>query len=189
MHKNLPMFCFPDHVKPTFLAEPPKIHQVVLTQEEGKRSFALILTVQQKFLLRSENSTNEEILQVEDVPKFTVNRSGQTASSKIPVQSSGGHRSRKMPISYQHDSSKASETQKQSNYASPTYSSEMKRFFCSKFFSVSFLRMKISEFQRRLPNRSVEFRDARASRIIVIPVIVRFVLRRRLVNGLNPEVR
>ena len=152
---NLPMFCFPDSVRVTYQREPVKIHHIVLTQEEGKRSYALVLTLQQIFELKSEKPDDDGIFQIEDIKTYGLN-TRRPSVSRIPIatdraklvqaalsatKENGTQRSRKMPTAYgrYNDSTAAaasapktrSVTPSDSNrksYTEPTISSTMKMF-------------------------------------------------------------
>lgn len=150
---NLPMFCFPEGVKPTYRREPDKIHHIVLTQEEGKRSYALVLTYQQGFVLRTNKPDDDGVYQIDDCKLATVTVR-RPSVSKIPIaidrqKSNPGPatvapaatgvklRSRKMPTSFQYTETTAtprprsttpSDLSKSSHrYAAPTISSYMKQ--------------------------------------------------------------
>ena len=111
---NLPMFCFPDGVRVTYQREPVKIHHVVFTQEEGKRSYALVLTMQQIFELKSDKPDDDGLFQIQDIKTFGLN-TRRPSVSKIPIatdrmkhaqstqpasKENGAQRSRKMPTAY-----------------------------------------------------------------------------------------
>lgn len=61
---NLPIFCSPDGVKISLYEERP-IHHIVFTQEEGKRSYAVVLTIPQKFILKSDKPDDDGNYQIE----------------------------------------------------------------------------------------------------------------------------
>ncbi|CAF0784526.1 unnamed protein product [Rotaria sp. Silwood1] len=81
---NLPLFCFPDGVRATHQRENEKIHQIVFTQEEGKRIYALALTFQQSFSLKTNKPDDDGIYQVDDV-KLSTSNPRRPSVSKIPV--------------------------------------------------------------------------------------------------------
>lgn len=81
---NLPLFCFPEGVQATYQRENERIHHVVFTQEEGKRTYALILTYQQKFVLRNVQPDEEGIYQIDDV-KASIVTQRRRSVSRIPV--------------------------------------------------------------------------------------------------------
>jgi hypothetical protein len=153
---NLPMFCFPDGVKATYQYEPEKIHHIVFTQEEGKRSYALVLTFQQSFILKSSKLDDDGMFRIDDVKcASTITR--RSSVSRIPVavdrqktivptstassnnkSTADKTRPRKIPSSFHYgDTSKTSKTrsttpsdtsQQRYHYAAPTISSFMKKF-------------------------------------------------------------
>ena len=84
---NLPIFCSPDGVKISQTEESP-IHHVVFTQEEGKRSYAVVLPIPQKFILKSDEPDKDGTYQIEPV----INNSTQTKK----------HASRKIPKAFRH---------------------------------------------------------------------------------------
>lgn len=84
---NLPLFCSPDGVKISRNEESP-IHHIVFTQEEGKRSYAVVLTIPEKFILKSEKPDDDGIYQIETA---TMNATHSAKSQ-----------SRKMPSAYRH---------------------------------------------------------------------------------------
>ena len=158
--RNLPMFCFPEGVKPTYRREPDKIHHIVLTQEEGKRSYALVLTYQQGFVLRTNKPDDDGVYQIDDCKLASVN-ARRPSVSKIPIaidrqKSNPGPaaatgvkmRSRKMPTSFQYTetttapkprSTTPSDFSKASHrYAAPTISSNLKK--CVLIFISSWIR-------------------------------------------------
>jgi hypothetical protein len=82
-YKDLPFFCFPDGVRATYHPEKEKVHHFVLTQD-GKRSYALALTFQQQFTLKTNQPDEDGIYQINDVKSSTPNT--RTSSvSKIPL--------------------------------------------------------------------------------------------------------
>jgi hypothetical protein len=80
--KSLPPFCFPDGVKATYQRENERIHHIVLTQEQGKRSYALVLTFQQPFILKTNKPDKDGTYQIDDVQLSTS--ATKTRSKKIP---------------------------------------------------------------------------------------------------------
>ena len=80
VYNNLPLFCFPDGVKASYQQEDSRIHYSVFTQEEGKRIYAVVLTFQQKFILKSDK-LDDDTYQIESL---TIN----TTQSNIPVDTS-----------------------------------------------------------------------------------------------------
>jgi len=82
-YKDLPFFCFPDGVRATYQPEKEKIHHFVLTQD-GKRSYALALTFQQQFTLKTDKPDDDGIYQINDVKSSTSN-TGRSSVSKIAV--------------------------------------------------------------------------------------------------------
>ena len=146
---NLPLFCFPDGVKLTYRREPDKIHHIVLTQEEGKRSYALVLTYQQGFVLRTNKPDGDGVYQIDDCKLSSVN-ARRPSLSKIPIaidrqKSHPGlatagvkTRSKKMPTSFQYTDTPPSTRGRSTtpsdpsrlphHYAAPTISSAMKKF-------------------------------------------------------------
>jgi hypothetical protein len=81
---NLPFFCFPDGVQATFQRENEKIHHLVFTQAEGKRSYALALTFQQAFTLKTDKPDDDGTYQIDDVKVSAINIR-RSSVSKIPV--------------------------------------------------------------------------------------------------------
>ena len=69
---NLPIFCTPDGVKISHLPFESRIHHIVFTQEDGKRTFAVVLTFQQKFLLKNEKPEEDGSYQIGSVPIYTT---------------------------------------------------------------------------------------------------------------------
>jgi hypothetical protein len=82
-YKDLPFFCFPDGVRATHQREKEKIHHFVLTQDE-KRTYALVLTFQQQFSLKTNKPNDDGVYQIIDVKSSTINAGG-LHRSKIPV--------------------------------------------------------------------------------------------------------
>lgn len=101
---NLPLFCSPDGVKISQNEESP-IHHIVFTQEEGKRSYAVVLAFPQKFILKSDTPDDDGIYQIESV----------TTNAAQPTRS----HSRKMPSAYRHTPNIASSTNNAQSYNSP----------------------------------------------------------------------
>ena len=155
-YKDLPHYCFPDGVQATYQREKEKIHRFVLTQD-GKRSYALALTFQQAFTLKTNKPDDDGVYHIDDY-KLPTQNSKRSSSSKIPVliekqkttASStpvAEKRSRKMPSAFPKvDTSSANrarstsshETDKQSNqpprhYEVPTISSYHKKFVIELF--------------------------------------------------------
>ena len=62
---TLPIFCSPDGVKMSYKQEESRIHHIVFTQEEGTRSYAVVLTFQQKFTLKSDKPDDDGSYQIE----------------------------------------------------------------------------------------------------------------------------
>jgi hypothetical protein len=151
---NLPLFCFPDGVRATYQRTNETIHHIVFTQEEGKRSYALALTFQQPFTLKTNKPDDDGTYQIDDfkLPPVLARRS---SVSKIPVAIDKHKivpptpppattptppvkmRSRKMPSSFQYGdtsstnksrSSSSTDLSKQHHYATPTISSYMKKY-------------------------------------------------------------
>ena len=147
---NLSLFCFPDGVKATYQRENERIHHIVLTQEEGKRSYALALTFQQAFILKSNKPDDDGVYRIDDV-KLAVTNPKRANESRIPVAidrykpstpstpaSSAKVRSRKIPSAFQYtdpvpanrarSTSTGDASKSQRNYASQTISSQMKKY-------------------------------------------------------------
>jgi hypothetical protein len=82
-YKDLPFFCFPDGVRATYQREKEKVHHFVLTQDE-KRTYALALTFQQQFILKTNEPDEDGVYQISDVKSSTLN-TGRPHRSKIPV--------------------------------------------------------------------------------------------------------
>ncbi|CAF2337555.1 unnamed protein product [Rotaria sp. Silwood2] len=111
---NLPLFCFPDDVRATFERENERIHHIVFTQEEGKRIYALALTFQQSFSLKTNKPDDDGIYQIDDVKLSTlitrrpsvskipvpIDRQKLAASSSLSATSTAKTRSKKMPLSF-----------------------------------------------------------------------------------------
>ena len=159
---NLPFFCFPDGVQASYQRENEKIHQIVFTQEEGKRSYALALTFQQAFTVKTAEPDDNGVYQIEEV-KSSIVKSRSSSISKIPVSidkqnptspsissssssSISRTHSRKMPSSYHYvntsstsqtglNSSDSAPKQEQYHYATHTISSYNKKFVIINRFS------------------------------------------------------
>ena len=148
--KNLSLFCFPDGVQATYQRENERIHHIVLTQEEGKRSYALALTFQQAFVLQSNKPDDDGVYRIDDV-KQAVTNPKRSNESKIPVAidrykpstpstpaSSVKMRSRKVPSAFQYSgpapvnrarsTSTGDGSNSQRHYAAQTISSNAKRY-------------------------------------------------------------
>ncbi|CAF0996628.1 unnamed protein product [Adineta steineri] len=84
VYNNLPLFCFPDGAQATYEQANERIHQIVFTQEDGKRSYAVVLTCQQSFILKTNKPDDDGIYQINDVqrPLVTTRR---PSISKIPI--------------------------------------------------------------------------------------------------------
>jgi len=82
-YEDLPHYCFPDGVQITYQPAKEKIHHFVLTQD-GKRSYALALTFQQAFTLKTNQPDVEGIYQISDI-KSSTQISRRSGASKIPV--------------------------------------------------------------------------------------------------------
>ena len=78
---SLPLFCSPDGVKISHQLEDSRIHHIVFTQEDGKRSYAVVLTFQEKFVLKTETSYDDGRYQIESYTTKTM----QLKKSQIPV--------------------------------------------------------------------------------------------------------
>ena len=81
---NLPLFCFADGVQATYQRENERIHHIVFTQEDGKRSYAIVLTFHQSFTLKTNKPDDDGIYQIDDVKLSTLN-ARRTSVSKIPI--------------------------------------------------------------------------------------------------------
>ncbi|CAF1399018.1 unnamed protein product [Rotaria sordida] len=145
VYNNLPLFCFSDGVRITYEREDESIHHIVFTQEEGKRIYALALTFQQSFCLKTDKPDDEGTYQIEDV-KLSTSNTRQSSLSKIPVpierqkQASSPTtvktRSKQIPSSFNYSnpnstsqprsSSNSNNSTKQPRYVSHTISSYMK---------------------------------------------------------------
>lgn len=104
---NLPIFCSPDGVKISRNEERP-IHHIVFTQEEGKRSYAVVLAIPQKFLLKSDKPDEDGTYQIEPV---IVNAPQPTKSQ-----------TRKMPSAYRHTTTIVNPLNNMQSYSSPNTS-------------------------------------------------------------------
>jgi len=154
-YKNLPFFCFPDGIRATYQPEKEKIHHFVLTQD-GQRSYALALTFQQQFTLKTDKPDDDGVYQISDI------KLGRSNASKIPVainqqktasppSPKAKTRSKIMPSSYPTaDKSPArtrapsahntSQQQSSLHYGIQTISSYNKKFFLElSFFLILFL--------------------------------------------------
>jgi hypothetical protein len=111
-YKDLPFFCFPDGVRATHHPEKEKVHHFVLTQD-GKRSYALALTFQQQFTLKTNQPDEDGIYQINDVKSSTPNtRTSSVSKIPLPIDKqkidsppstsspTNKERSNKMPSSY-----------------------------------------------------------------------------------------
>ena len=130
--RNLPLFCFPDPVKPVYKREKEKIHHIVMTQEEGKRSYALVLTFQQSFTLKSDIPDDDGIYQIDDYieVRTTINR--RPSVSRIPVaihrqQSATSNTGSSATPGTTTTQTRSSRVPSSFRYAAPTFSSKMKR--------------------------------------------------------------
>jgi 5-methylcytosine-specific restriction endonuclease McrA len=83
---TLPLFCSPDGVKISLIEE-SRIHHIVFTQEEGKRSYAVVLAFSQKFILKNYDSNKDGPYQIESMAR----------NATKPSQS------KKMPSAYRHN--------------------------------------------------------------------------------------
>jgi hypothetical protein len=81
---NIPLFCFPDGVRATHQRENKKIHHLVFTQEEEKRSYGIALTFQQEFTLKTDKLDDDGTYQIDNVKISTIN-TRRLSISKIPV--------------------------------------------------------------------------------------------------------
>lgn len=104
---NLPIFCSPDGVKILLYEERP-IHHIVFTQEEGKRSYAVVLTIPQKFILKSDKPDDDGTYQIEPV----INNPTPATKSQ----------SRKMPSAYRHTTTIINPLNNMQSYSSPNTS-------------------------------------------------------------------
>jgi hypothetical protein len=100
---NLPLFCSPDGVKISLIEESP-IHHIVFTQEEGKRSYAVVLEFPQKFILKSDKPDKDGTYQMEPATK--------NATQLLKSQS------KKIPSAYRHNVN-ANSTGNMQSYNSP----------------------------------------------------------------------
>jgi hypothetical protein len=82
--KNIPLFCSPDGVKITHIPENSRIHHIVFTQEEGKRSYAVVLTFQQKFIVKSDKPDANGTYPI-DYVIINTTQSSKTKSKRIPT--------------------------------------------------------------------------------------------------------
>ncbi|CAM4758151.1 unnamed protein product [Rotaria magnacalcarata] len=83
-YNNIPIFCFPDGARATYERENERIHHIVFTQEEGKRIYALALTFQQSFNLKTNKPEDDGTYQIEDVNLATLT-SRRPSESRIPI--------------------------------------------------------------------------------------------------------
>jgi hypothetical protein len=81
---NLPIFCSPDGVKISHLPQEGRIHHIVFTQEEGKRSYAAVLTCQEKFILKNNKPDDDGTYQIESLPMHTTPTIKTSHSRRIP---------------------------------------------------------------------------------------------------------
>lgn len=165
-YNNLPLFCFPDGVRATYQKENERIHHIVFTQEEGKRIYALALTFQQSFTLKTDKPDEDGVYQIEDYrsPASTLRRS---SVSKIPIaidrqlsatstqSSTVKIRSKKMPSSFQYATDTSSNTRSRSSstsndtskqhrhYETHTISSSQKEYVVDFIFSFAYYNMCI----------------------------------------------
>jgi hypothetical protein len=155
---NLPLFCFPDGVQATYQRENERIHHVVFTQEDGKRSYAMVLTFQQPFTLKTNKPDDDGIYQIDDI-KLSTLRARRPSVSRIPVpidkQKLGSSPSptapvktpsKKMPVSFRSSEtprpsrSRSIDPTNQHHYATHTISSSMKKsVFFKLFYFILFL--------------------------------------------------
>jgi hypothetical protein len=82
-YKDLPLYCFPDGIRATYEREKEKIHHFVLTQG-GKRQYALVLTFQQSFTLKTNKPDDDGVYHIKDV-KSSTQHTRPAIISKIPV--------------------------------------------------------------------------------------------------------
>ena len=82
-YEDLPYYCFPDGVQAIYQQEKEKIHHFVLTQD-GKRTYAVALTFQQSFALRTEKPDDDGTYQIDDI-SLSPQQRGRVTGSKIPV--------------------------------------------------------------------------------------------------------
>jgi hypothetical protein len=79
---NLPLFCSPDGVKISHTHQEGGIHHIVFTQEEGKRSYAVVLTFQQKFIFKNNNK--DGTYKIESLAMNTTLSIRTSHSKRIP---------------------------------------------------------------------------------------------------------
>ncbi|CAF0752462.1 unnamed protein product [Adineta ricciae] len=84
IYQNLPFFCFPDGAHATWERENERIHHIVFTREDGKRTYALVFTFQQAFTLKTDKPDDDGIYQISDVQRSTPT-ARRPSMSKIPV--------------------------------------------------------------------------------------------------------
>jgi 5-methylcytosine-specific restriction endonuclease McrA len=78
---SLPLFCSPDGVKISHQLEDSRIHHIVFTQEDGKRSYAVVLTFQEQFILKTDKPYDDGRYQIES---FTIQSQTKKPKNKIP---------------------------------------------------------------------------------------------------------
>ncbi|UJR33491.1 hypothetical protein I4U23_020936, partial [Adineta vaga] len=84
IYHNLPLFCFPDGAHASWERENERIHHIVFTREDGKRTYALIFTFQQSFTLKADKPDDDGIYQINDVQRPTA-YTRRISVSKIPI--------------------------------------------------------------------------------------------------------
>lgn len=112
---NLPIFCSPDGVKLSHLPIESRIHHIVFTQEDGKRSYAVVITFQEKFLLKNDKPDDDGSYQIESVPLYTT----QTAKKGTRVRPKAFHYTVADPLKNMHVQSSSSNLRK-GKYSSST---------------------------------------------------------------------
>jgi hypothetical protein len=104
--KNLPDFCYPDGVKLSQQQEQDRIHRIVFTKEDGKRSYALVLTFQQTFTLKTDKPDDNGIYRIDDRESSTSITKPLT-SPQIPLAPSTESvktHTKKIPSAYHYGS-------------------------------------------------------------------------------------
>ncbi|CAF3630537.1 unnamed protein product [Adineta steineri] len=93
-YSNLPLFCLPEDVKISHQSEESRIHYIVFTQEDGKRSYAVVLTFPEKFILKSIEPDEDGRYEIEPyVVKQVTKKSKNRIPSSYRYENNTSHRS------------------------------------------------------------------------------------------------
>ncbi|CAF1452441.1 unnamed protein product [Adineta ricciae] len=80
-YKDLPVFCSPDGVKLSYEPVQSRIHHIVFTQEDGKRSYVVVLTFSEKFILKTDKPDDDGRYHIES---FSTKKSKRKIPSSYP---------------------------------------------------------------------------------------------------------